>query len=505
MIRQEDLDALLSCMADELQNSIRPAVATSPARKSIDSLLLVLGRMIAEARSGNTIAEKTMPTWRELAEACPLGAAESVAGPLANGLAGVERQIAAIQSRFDPVSHGRMLASLQRGDPAARDWLEASAAALNATLQHYEDGFVRPGARAAESERDIDAERLKAKLSAYLAARYPGLGDDNVEEIDVASGGQVKLTALFRLRPNDLLPRELVLRQDQAFNITGAVVTDEYVVLRQVFDLGLPVPEPILVESDAGILGSQFMIMREIVGAVPSGTYFPEERLYLGSNMGAGFGDDVAGVLARLHRMTEQTSAKTSERGEAAERAAIAEMKAEWETTERPSFSLAIDLGLAWLEANPLPAGRPVSQIHRDVGAHNMMSRDGRLAALLDWELSTIGDPADDLAQGRMMLLPDVMPWPDFADSYVRQGGNPLACDEFAVCYFAVRTYVRHGLMNVRLWNFFTKGERTDAAAASIAYHFIDRLMLYLSRALVMATAATSARATKTPVLVGSR
>lgn len=52
-----------------------------------------------------------------------------------------------------------------------------------------------------------------------------------------------------------------------------------------------------------------------------------------------------------------------------------------------------------WLRNN-MPKGEHVGIIHGDVGTPNMMFRDGppaRLAAMIDWELSTIGDPMIDI------------------------------------------------------------------------------------------------------------
>ena len=54
----------------------------------------------------------------------------------------------------------------------------------------------------------------------------------------------------------------------------------------------------------------------------------------------------------------------------------------------------------AWLRAN-VPATSHVGIIHGDVGTPNALFAEGppaRLTALIDWELSTIGDPMIDLA-----------------------------------------------------------------------------------------------------------
>ena len=61
-----------------------------------------------------------------------------------------------------------------------------------------------------------------------------------------------------------------------------------------------------------------------------------------------------------------------------------------------PGYAYARD----WLRAN-VPEGFKAGIIHGDVGTPNALFADGppaRLTALIDWELSTIGDPLLDLA-----------------------------------------------------------------------------------------------------------
>jgi aminoglycoside phosphotransferase (APT) family kinase protein len=160
----------------------------------------------------------------------------------------------------------------------------------------------------------------------------------------------------------------------------------------------------------------------------------------------------------------------------------------------KPPLSLTAELGLAWMVAHPLGADRPRCLTHQDIGAHNMLARDGHLAAVIDWEHARMGDPAEDLAQARMMLLEDIMPWDDFVRAYVAAGGPAIACEEAAVSYYCIWTYLRHGAMNNRLWEYFISGERGDAPAAEMSSHSVDRLLLYQSRALTLALDATARR-----------
>ena len=71
------------------------------------------------------------------------------------------------------------------------------------------------------------------------------------------------------------------------------------------------------------------------------------------------------------------------------------------------------DLTVSWLSANT-PATSVTGIIHGDVGTPNALFADGppaRLTALIDWELSTIGDPLIDLAWLTTQLRDER--WPD--------------------------------------------------------------------------------------------
>lgn len=65
-----------------------------------------------------------------------------------------------------------------------------------------------------------------------------------------------------------------------------------------------------------------------------------------------------------------------------------------------------------------LPDQGPIRLVHGDYGPHNVLiGPDCRVAAILDWEISTLGDPLADLAYA-------LNPWPDPSDEHPK---NPEA------------------------------------------------------------------------------
>jgi len=106
-----------------------------------------------------------------------------------------------------------------------------------------------------------------------------------------------------------------------------------------------------------------------------------------------------------------------------------------WRQHLRPEPLL--ELGLWWLHAN-VPAGdRRVSFIQGDTGPGQFMFADGHLTALIDWELSHIGDPMLDLGVIRMrnMLYPTGSLRAPIAH-YEEVSGRPL--DWQALCFYTV-------------------------------------------------------------------
>ena len=92
-----------------------------------------------------------------------------------------------------------------------------------------------------------------------------------------------------------------------------------------------------------------------------------------------------------------------------------------WRTYGQPS--VAMEQAYAWLKHHVAFADGQRSIIHCDVGCHNMLGHEGRLAALLDWETAVIGNPAQDLAYVHHTVI-QMMPWDEFLIEYEKAGGT---------------------------------------------------------------------------------
>ncbi|WP_261558851.1 phosphotransferase family protein [Frankia tisae] len=102
-------------------------------------------------------------------------------------------------------------------------------------------------------------------------------------------------------------------------------------------------------------------------------------------------------LLARLHRLDPVDLGVAASSITAALRSDLDWWRARAATTgtlDRPLIRLALRILADSLPDDPAPA-RPV---HGDAGPGNLMVHEGRVVALLDWELFHAGDPHEDLA-----------------------------------------------------------------------------------------------------------
>jgi len=121
---------------------------------------------------------------------------------------------------------------------------------------------------------------------------------------------------------------------------------------------------------------------------------------------GADQGPALAQFLRALHRPAPADAPTNRVRG-----VPLAERSQAFETqfaaSERVGRPLPPHLRAVWNEALSAPIDLPRSWFHGDLHGRNVIVRDGKLAAVIDWGDMAAGDPACDLA-AVWMLLPDL-------------------------------------------------------------------------------------------------
>jgi len=82
---------------------------------------------------------------------------------------------------------------------------------------------------------------------------------------------------------------------------------------------------------------------------------------------------------------------------------------------------------LDWLERNVPPYEAPVVLVQGDTGPGNFLYQNGRVTAVLDWELAHFGDPMDDIAWLSLRTVQDTFThFPDRMAEYEDLSGHPI-------------------------------------------------------------------------------
>jgi aminoglycoside phosphotransferase (APT) family kinase protein len=281
----------------------------------------------------------------------------------------------------------------------------------------------------------------EAALARYLAGRLPGFpGPLTVRQFQ---GGQSNPT--FHLQADG---RAWVLRKKPPGKLLpGAhAVEREFRIQQALQDSGVPVPRMALLCEDEAVIGQAFYVMSHVAGRVFTdrllGGCAPEER--------AAMYDDMNAVLARLHGL-DYRALGLEDFGKAEQY--VSRQVSRWgrnyqasRTEELP----AMDRVIAWLEANA-PARDEAAIAHGDYRLGNLVFHptEPKVAAVLDWELATIGHPLADLAYN---CLPWRLPQASergFADLDYRGLGIP---DEAA---YVARYAERRGRPDLPDWEYF--------------------------------------------------
>jgi aminoglycoside phosphotransferase (APT) family kinase protein len=216
----------------------------------------------------------------------------------------------------------------------------------------------------------------------------------------------------------DATGRAVVLRRPPLGSLVESAhdLEREHGILSRLAAAGQPVPRPLAFCDDVAVTGAQFFVMERIEGVVADSPESVEDGL--SPEARAAVAPALARTLASLHAV-DLRAAGLERPGKGGDYAArqVRRWSRQWELTKTRSLP-ALESVTQWLEAR-LPPQEAVTIVHGDYTVFNcILGHDGDVRAILDWELSTIGDPVADLAWC-------VMWWPDDEDG-AAPGATPV-------------------------------------------------------------------------------
>jgi len=249
-----------------------------------------------------------------------------------------------------------------------------------------------------------------ARLARWVSADGGPASGQELTGIELIAGGRSNLT--YRLDLGSA-PR-LVLRRPPLGHVlpTAHDMAREYRVLSALHGTAIPVPAPVAFCPDAEVIGAPFYLMQYVDGLV---LRTREDGEQVTPGQARQLSERLAEMLAAIHGLDLAAAGLTGfGRPDGYLARQLARWQRQWElstTRDVPGYQRLVERLTAGL-----PAGGDGTLVHGDFRLDNMLVvLGGRpdIAAVVDWEMSTLGDPLADLGL-------TLMYWADAADEDLR-------------------------------------------------------------------------------------
>lgn len=328
------------------------------------------------------------------------------------------------------------------------------------------------GAQKAGEELPLDT------LSAFLNAQIPDFG--NINSVGQFGGGYSNLTYLIQTKQNAYVLRRPPFGAKDIKK--GHDMTREFQILSTLYKAGyLKVPQTVLCCEDESILGCPFYLMEKIEGVILRGKMGgklnipPAQMHQLSQNL--------LDALVELHQIDiVQTGLIQIGKPESYIQRQVEGWSKRYEAAQTDEIPAMLDLS-KWLQQN-LPIEIAPCLIHNDFKYDNAILHPGTLEiiALLDWEMSTVGDPRMDLGtclsywceagdgdfekSFNVSWLPGNLTRREVADYYAEKSGRDLS----NILYFYVFGLFKNAVIMQQIYSRYKKGYTQDERFALLIW-----------------------------------
>lgn len=211
-------------------------------------------------------------------------------------------------------------------------------------------------------------------------------------KVDLVALGRSNLT----YRIDDACGSRFMLRRPPVVVLSPSAhdVAREWSIMSAVAATDLPMPPLVALCEDASVIGAPFFMTKFVPGLSLSN---PEAVDALSATARVRIGHALAHALATLHRLdVDQVGLGHLVRTHGYIERQLRHWSRRLEGHDLPSDTLFAQVQAALSRRVPAPQG--LSLLHGDFKLENMIiSKEGDISAILDWELAAVGDPLADL------------------------------------------------------------------------------------------------------------
>lgn len=233
----------------------------------------------------------------------------------------------------------------------------------------------------------IDEPRVEAWLNSNISDA------EGPYTYSLIAGGRSNLT----FHVTDANGKQMVLRRPPMGQVlaTAHDMAREHRLMSAVGTTNVPVPRTLGLCTDEDVNGAPFYVMDYVPGVVLDS---PEKGHLLPENLRATASEHLVDVLADLHAVdVDEVGLGNLAKREGYVERQVKRWSTQWDnsrTRELPAIE-----EVARLLAQGIPQQQGVAIAHGDYRFGNCLTNieTGKIAAVLDWELCTLGDPLADL------------------------------------------------------------------------------------------------------------
>lgn len=272
-------------------------------------------------------------------------------------------------------------------------------------------------------------ETVEKGLLELMSREMPDAHDISIHDLRRVSEGYSRENWIFEgswTHDGEEVHLPLILRRDPVGSLLETERRTEFDVLQPLADSGLPVPRALWLDEDGALLGRPSLVMVRAEGTVDwfvlNGSQPLEARLDLARRL--------VSLLAQIHRVDWRALGLDRVLEDPGPKASLAQV-AYWEEQLRENQlepHPELDLVITWLRQRA-PDSQATVLVHGDFKPGNALLKDGEITAKLDWELTHLGDPLEDLGwitnpyRRREHQIPDVWERGDIVAHYAAESG----------------------------------------------------------------------------------
>jgi aminoglycoside phosphotransferase (APT) family kinase protein len=246
----------------------------------------------------------------------------------------------------------------------------------------------------------FDADSVRLRLLAYLRRQVEA--DVEIGPLKRYTVGFSWVTFGFSASWNEgghRVARNLILRVGPPSGIFAPYrASPEFLTLQSLAGSAVPVPRAYWHSDECEALGAPFFVCEFVEGDAPV-PWTADGGPAFDDAMRLDLGDQFVAALAALHQFAwrdtpvARLAGATDPNQTAASQIAFWEQRMRrWSTRRHPMLEWA----LIWFRTHA-PKAATISVVHGDYRIGNFLALDGRITAILDWELVHLGDPMEDL------------------------------------------------------------------------------------------------------------